>query len=145
MAWWPWAQPLAVSAVDNGVELSWEADASLADGYNLYRRVPGTPAVRLNDALLEVRAGGVRFVDPGVGLAAGQTVYYSFALVRGGVEIGFSEEVRVAFASGVPVRSPCAGTSRTRSTPPRPSASICPRRAMSAWTSTTWPAAWCGR
>ncbi len=94
--------PLVATAVGDGMQLSWDADSALADGYNVYRRVPGLPAVRLNDALLDVRAGGVRFVDPGVGLAAGQTVYYSFALVRGGVEIGFSEEVMVAFASGVP-------------------------------------------
>lgn len=95
-------EPMVASHAAGGTELSWEYDPAIADGFNVYRRVPGASAERLNEQLLSSPDGIIRFVDAGKGLENGQTVFYSYALVDGGVELSFSDELEAVFNSGVP-------------------------------------------
>jgi subtilisin-like proprotein convertase family protein len=96
------AQPMDAAVAQGGMGLSWNYNPAMADGFNVYRRVEGASATRLNEDLLTSSSGHIDFVDSGEGLSQGQVVFYSYGMVLGGTEIGRSEEVEVEFTSGLP-------------------------------------------
>ena len=93
--------PLQVRTA-GGLQLSWQYDPAVCDGFNLYRRTDTTPRRRLNDVLLSSPDGRISFTDDGDDLLPGQSVYYSYALVAGGVETGFGDEVEATFSGALP-------------------------------------------
>lgn len=95
------AMPMDAALANGGMGLSWNYDPNIADGFNVYRRV-GSNSLRLNEDLLSSTSGHIEFVDTGEGLSEGQVVFYSYAMVLGGNELGRSEEVEVEFTSGLP-------------------------------------------
>jgi len=96
------AQPIDAVVAQGGMGLSWDYDPAMVDGFNVYRRTTGSAAVKLNEQLLSSSTGHIDFVDSGAGLSEGQHVFYSYAMVRGGNELGRSEEVEIEFTSGLP-------------------------------------------
>jgi subtilisin-like proprotein convertase family protein len=96
------AMPMEAATVAGGMGLSWDFDPAICDGFNVYRRLPGENLEKLNQQLLTSSTGHIQFVDSGEGLTAGQQVFYSYAMVIGGNELGRSEEVEVEFTSGLP-------------------------------------------
>ena len=96
------AMPIDAAVAQGGMGLSWDYNPVMAEGFNVYRRLPGAAAQKLNTELLTSASGHIDFVDSGEGLSAGQVVYYSYAMVVRGAEIGRSEEVEVEFAGGLP-------------------------------------------
>jgi len=76
------------------VNLSWPAPVGSYDGSHLYRRLPGELAIRLTD---EPLTGGseITFSDVLTGLPSGAKVYYSYALIKDGVEKARSAEVEI--------------------------------------------------
>jgi hypothetical protein len=96
---------------DGRVELLWPLPRDGGDGCHVYRTLGG-PDVRLTGAPLPPAAGGYRYVDDPAGLPAGATLAYSYAVLRGGVEIARSPAVTVEL--------PGAGAVATRLLPNRP-------------------------
>ncbi len=94
--------PMVASAVNGGTGLSWQYNPAMYDGFNIYRRTEGTSRERLNSHLLSSDNGQIQFVDVGEGLSEGQVAFYSYNVVIGGQEMGSSEEVELAFTSGLP-------------------------------------------
>mgnify|MGYP001826565860 CR=1 FL=1 len=96
------ALPIDAAVAQGGMGLSWNFDPALGAGFNVYRRIPGSAPLRLNEELLTSTTGHIDFVDTGEGLSEGQHVFYSYAMVIGGNELGRSDEVEVEFTSGLP-------------------------------------------
>ncbi len=94
--------PIAVNAISGGMGLTWEVNPAGVEGYNVYRRTEDSALTRLNDELMPVGNGRLSFIDSGIGLSNGETVFYTYTLVRGGVEGGFAQEVQAKFESGLP-------------------------------------------
>ena len=95
-------QPMDAIAAQGGMGLSWDYNTAMVDGFNVYRRIPGSGSLRLNGELLTSNSGHINFIDAGEGLNEGQRVFYSYAMVVGSTELGRSEEVEVEFTSGLP-------------------------------------------
>ncbi len=94
--------PMMVSTVEGGMGLNWEFNGGSVDGINVYRRTEETSMTRINDYLVPVISGEASFTDAGLGLENGQTVFYAYKVVTGGVELSLSQEVEATFNSGAP-------------------------------------------
>jgi hypothetical protein len=90
--------PLA-QAAGRQLELSWAAYGGDLEGYHVYGRAPGQSAERLTDSPLAAVGGEVRFSDDLGRWEGGATVFYSYAGVKAGVEMGRSPEVEVLVPS----------------------------------------------
>jgi subtilisin-like proprotein convertase family protein len=93
---------MAVMAVDGGMGLNWEFNGMNVDGINVYRRTEDSSMARINEYMVPVTDGVASFTDSGMGLVNGETVFYAFAAVTGGVEQSMSQEVEAVFNSGAP-------------------------------------------
>ena len=87
----------AARLVDCRVELTWRLphDGDDADGCHVYRVIDGRET-RLTSRPLTPSAGGYVFSDEPAGLAPGDELAYSYAIVRGGTEIARSPRTAVA-------------------------------------------------
>ncbi len=94
--------PMIASPVSGGTDLSWTYNPAMYDGFNLYRRTADSSRQRLNSNLLSSSTGRIQYIDNGEGLNQGEVVYYSYSMVRGGVELGSSDEIEVTFNSSLP-------------------------------------------
>jgi subtilisin-like proprotein convertase family protein len=94
--------PMIAGQGSGGTNLSWNYNPVMYDGFNLYRRTADSSRIRLNETLLSSTSGQIQFVDSGEGLNNGDLVFYSYAMVRDGAELGTSLELEVAFNSGLP-------------------------------------------
>ncbi|MCB1183785.1 carboxypeptidase regulatory-like domain-containing protein [bacterium] len=94
-------EPLMVSNTSGGMLLEWSVVPAGIDGFNVYRRAGDGVRVRLNEAMIPVGDGHLRYVDSGEGLTAGTVVVYSYALVQGGAEM-MIDEVEATFEGGLP-------------------------------------------
>lgn len=93
------------------VELRWPVPSDGTGGCHVYRALGGLES-RLNGAPLQPGAGGYLYTDDTAGLPAGATVAYSYAVLRGGVEIARSPAVAIEL--------PGAGALADRLLPNRP-------------------------
>ena len=86
------AAPTPTATLSGGrVELRWPIPTDGADGCHVFRAIDGSEA-QLTASLLRPTAGGYIFDDDVTALSPGTTVRYSYAIVRGGVEIARSPE-----------------------------------------------------
>jgi YVTN family beta-propeller protein len=96
-------EPPQVAAVTGGVRLSWSYDLAAADGFHVYRRAGNEEiARRLTDFPLNSGNGRIQYFDPASGFAAGTVLHYSHSTLRGGIEVGRSEEVTLQLNGSVP-------------------------------------------
>jgi len=104
------ATPLEIIDTVNGVTLGWTYNQHALDGCHLYRRTAEAGPQRLDGGLVTSPDGRVRFHDPAADVAPGTRLFYAYALVQGGVEIGRSEELAVIRgADAVPRAARIAG------------------------------------
>jgi subtilisin-like proprotein convertase family protein len=96
------AGAMAAAVVQGGVTLSWDYDPGVYDGFHVYRRTAAGASERLTAEPLASGTGRIEFTDPGYGIAPGTQLYYSYAMVRGGEEIGRGSEIQVTFEGAVP-------------------------------------------
>lgn len=76
------------------INISWPAPVGSFDGSHLYRRLPGELAIRLTDRPL-IGSSEITFTDNSMGLPPGAKIYYSYALIKDGVEKARSAEVEI--------------------------------------------------
>ena len=89
------ATPLELIDAAAGVTLGWTYHPQLFDGCHVYRRTAASEPRRIDDGLVASADGRVRFHDPAADVAPGSELFYAYALVADGVEVGRSEELAV--------------------------------------------------
>lgn len=94
--------PILVSPGDGRMGLSWRIDPAGVEGCNVYRRTADADYRRLNGQLLSVGDGHLSYMDDGAGLADGEIVFYSYTVVRDGIESGFAAATEAMYATGLP-------------------------------------------
>ncbi len=91
-----------VSNVTGGVLLSWSYDETAVDGFHIYRRTEQQTSVRLTEVPVNGWSGRVEYSDPAAGIVPGTVLYYSYAMMRDGVEIDRSDEVSITLSGSTP-------------------------------------------
>jgi FlgD Ig-like domain len=103
---WINPQPVGVTAntpsahaTGSQVTLSWAVPTGDYDGCRVYRRAGNGVAESLNARLLPVSGTSFTYIDDAADVIAGSALYYSYGLIKDGVEIARSAEVEVQLKS----------------------------------------------
>jgi|GEM_PF-2727604 len=91
----------ALSQTRGEVRVTWPRPDTVYDGSHIYRRIGDRPETRLNDDLLKPAGEEIVFTDTGADLRPGDRVFYSYAVVKSGVEVARSPEIEVSY-TGLP-------------------------------------------
>lgn len=83
------------------VSLQWPVPEGFREGFHVYRRATEAAPTRLTQVPVSDVGGLMRYTDQPDGFAPGSTLYYSYALIEGGVETVRSPETEVT-VGGVP-------------------------------------------
>jgi len=93
--------PNAVAS--NGcVNLSWDVEENLSDGFIVYRRDADGMMAPLFEQPISAAGDQFSYLDNPSGYTEGTVLFYSYAIVRDGVEVGRSPETRIEL-NGLPV------------------------------------------
>jgi len=100
----PNVAPMPTVALDGRrVEMRWTLPAADGEGCHVYRAVGGVET-RLTETPLAPVAGSYVFVDEPAGLPAGAKASYSYAVVKGGIEIARSPVAEIELPAAGPTR-----------------------------------------